>query len=67
MQDPAIRTYTVGLPVVVTILPWGRVTVQVDTSEIAAAITEDEGHDYPPSVIELDLALIQSLLDSGAL
>lgn len=50
----AIRTYVVGLPVIITVDDEGNVEYDIDRSEAASAIRENEFESYDDDQADLD-------------
>lgn len=68
-QQPAPRSYVVGLPVVIHVLPGGRVEFEVDLSEADDARLLSEGvspgQDDRPETVDSDACQITEALRAG--
>lgn len=63
---PVDRSYVVGLPVIVTVHTDGRVTYEVDVSEMAQAIAEDDQTDADIAQQIMDAKIVEDYLDEHA-
>lgn len=65
-ETPESRTYVVGLPVIVVVSPEGFVSVEVDTSELGAAVRDDTETEHTTEQVDADADLLDKWAEHHA-